>query len=93
MPDRFATEDQLAAEDSLLAAAKRGGAPALSASQIEAVREDIRAAGLNSGQRAGVEGVLASDRQIDVLIGELGERIGARIAAEVLERLTEGDRG
>ncbi|MDL5160496.1 MobF family relaxase [Actinomycetospora termitidis] len=88
MPDRFATEDQLAAEDSLLAAAKRGGAPALSPSQIEAVREDIRAAGLNSGQRAAVEGILASDRQIDVLIGPAGTGKSFTVAAlsEVWQR-------
>lgn len=81
MPERYATEGQLAAEDRLAGAAARGGAPVLAGSQIEGVRRELAAAGLNSGQRAAVEGILGSDRQIDVLIGPAGAGKSFTVAA------------
>ena len=81
MPERYATEGQLAAEDQLSAAAARGGAPVLAPSQIEALRGEIAESGLNSGQRAAVEGILGSDQQIDVLIGPAGTGKSFTVAA------------
>ena len=81
MPERFATEGQLAAEDRLSAAAGRGGAPVLAPSHIAAVSREIGEVGLNSGQRAAVEGILGSDRQVDVLIGPAGTGKSFTVAA------------
>ena len=88
MPERFATEGQLAAEDRLSAAAGRGGAPVLAPSHIAAVSREIGEVGLNSGQRAAVEGILGSDRQVDVLIGPAGTGKSFTVAAltEVWQR-------
>lgn len=70
--DRYATTAQLAAEHSVVAATRAGGAPAVTGAELELLRVELAASGLGGDQVEAVLGIVASGRRADVLIGPAG---------------------
>lgn len=70
--DRYATAGQLAAEDTIVAATRTGGAPAVTGPELELLRVELAAAGLGGDQAEAVAGIVSSGRRADVLIGPAG---------------------
>ncbi|MGE3661761.1 MAG: MobF family relaxase [Pseudonocardia sp.] len=70
--DRWATFDQLATENAIVAGARRVGAPALAGPALELARVELVAAGLGPDQTEAAMGILSSGRMGDVLVGPAG---------------------
>ncbi len=70
--ERYCTEDQLSAEERLVATSLAGGAPVLTREQLVVAEAELVARGLGDDQRAAVLGILGSGRRGDVLIGPAG---------------------
>ena len=72
LDERFATLDQLAAEERIVAGARQLTAPAIRGPQLEMLRVELAAAGLGPDQVDAVAGIVSSGRAGDVLIGPAG---------------------
>lgn len=70
--ERYCTEDQLAAEERLLAKSYQLTAPRLTPEQLVPLEAALVARGLNDGQRAFVLGAMGSGRALDGVIGPAG---------------------
>ncbi|GJF01431.1 hypothetical protein PSD17_03950 [Pseudonocardia sp. D17] len=70
--DRWATFDQVATENAIVAGARRVGAPALAGPDLELARVELVAAGLGPDQVEAALGILSSGRMGDVLVGPAG---------------------
>ncbi len=70
--ERFATLDQLQAEERIVTAARQLTAPAIRGLELEMLRVELAAAGLGPDQVAAVVGIVSSGRAGDVLIGPAG---------------------
>ncbi|GAA4737377.1 MobF family relaxase [Actinomycetospora chibensis] len=79
--ERFATLDQLDAEERLLGLTRTGGAPMLIDETLGALDAELDALGLDPHQRAAVIGILGSSRRADALIGPAGTGKSLTMAA------------
>lgn len=79
--ERFATLDQLDAEERLLALARTGGAPMLIEETLSAINAELGALGLDPHQRAAVIGILGSAGRADALVGPAGTGKSLTMAA------------
>lgn len=79
--ERFATLDQLDAEERLLALTRTGGAPMLVDETLSAIDAELGTLGLDTHQRAAVIGILGSSRRADALIGPAGTGKSLTMAA------------
>lgn len=92
--ERYATFEQLAAEERIVAGARQLTAPAIGGPELELLRVELGAAGLGADQVDAVAGIVSSGRAGDVLIGPAGtgksytvsalasvwsERVGGRV--------------
>jgi hypothetical protein len=70
--ERFATDEQMAIETGIVAAARLQDAPVLSGPRLELARRELLERGLGADQLAAAIGALSSGRRGDVLIGPAG---------------------
>ena len=81
LDERFATLDQLAAEERIVTGARQLTAPAIRGPELELLRVELAAAGLGPDQVDAVAGIVSSGRAGDVLIGPAGTGKSYTIAA------------
>ena len=81
LDERFATLDQLQAEERIVTAARQLTAPAIRGPELELLRVELAAAGLGPDQVDAVAGIVSSGRAGDVLIGPAGTGKSYTVAA------------
>jgi conjugative relaxase-like TrwC/TraI family protein len=79
--ERYATFEQLAAEERIVAGARQLTAPSIAGPELELLRVELAAAGLGADQVNAVAGIVSSGRAGDVLIGPAGTGKSYTVAA------------
>ena len=81
LDERYATLEQLQAEERIVTAARQLTAPAIRGPELELLRVELAAAGLGPDQVDAVAGIVSSGRAGDVLIGPAGTGKSYTVAA------------